>query len=498
MFQILFTFIVVWLITYGLIPVVKLWQCGCKHPIPIPFFGTMLWIYINGFQKCYIEWNRKYGQFYAATRGHDLIYMVSDPIYLKEILVKSFSNFHNRRMFPLFNKYFGKSVFVTRDEQWRVTRKLILPTFTSHKMKTDMFPLVIKCASKMVGYLKDSLSNDPSTIAKRSDEGDDYKEGSIAVVNTKDIFGCYTMDTIASTAFGLELDSHKEINHDFVRNARKVFEFNVTRPIFALIEIFPVIIPLVNYFKLSIIEDSTANFFSGIVEDTIQKRQKFNIVRNDFLQLLVDSNKAYNLSHSNSNESQKANSCIYDNNGSKDLNTNKISDGITSQEDGGTEIKEGIDKETASTSGLSKEQYIANALFFFIAGYESTANALGWVARTLAWKPEVQETLRQEIKQKISQKRKLLNSDSTSISDIIDYEDVTNLKYMDQVIKEVMRLHPPITFFDRMAEEDYYLGDTLIKKGTVIVVPVYALHRDENIWASPNEFDPKRFDIDDT
>ncbi|XP_065321317.1 cytochrome P450 3A6-like [Gordionus sp. m RMFG-2023] len=138
--------------------------------------------------------------------------------------------------------------------------------------------------------------------------------------------------------------------------------------------------------------------------------------------------------------------------------------------------------------GISKDVVNSNALLFFIAGYESTANALCWIAHTLASHLEIQETLRQEIKLKISQKYKSFSPN------LLNYDDIMGLSYMDQVIKEVLRLHPSLTFFDRVTSEDCYLEDKLIKKGTIIEVPVYALHRDENIWTLPNKFDPDRFD----
>ncbi|CAK9302785.1 unnamed protein product [Gordionus sp. m RMFG-2023] len=476
----IYSLISVSLIIYGLIPVIKLFRCGYNHPFSLPFFGTILWIYFKGL-KCQIDWNRKYGQFYAVAQGQTLVLVISNPNYLKEILVKSFSNFSNRRIIPIPNKYLDKSVFMTRDEEWRLERRLILPTFTSHKMKHNMFPLISRCASRMIDHLKDSINSDLNPIHNKNDDQE------IVVVDTKDIFGCYTMDVIASTAFGLDLDSHKENNHAFVRNAKKAFDNEITKPIFIVMILFPVIIPILNYFKISPFEESPLQFFADIVENTIEERKKFNIKRNDYLQLLLDSHDIYNSNQSNSNISLKENARISNINGSK-KDIHKISDDMmTMNEEDSIETKT-AENQNILTAGMSKEQYISNALLFFIAGYESTANALSWTARTLACYPEIQETLRNEIKQKISLKYTHFRPH------LLNYDDIMSLKYLDQVIKEVMRLHPPNIFFDRMASEDFYLEDKLIKKGTVIEVPIYALHRDENIWSSPNEFDPDRFD----
>ncbi|CAK9302782.1 unnamed protein product [Gordionus sp. m RMFG-2023] len=470
--SLIFTLILASLIIYGLIPVIKLFRCGHKHPFPLPFLGTIIWAYINGIQKCQIDWNRKYGQFYALAQGQTFVLVVSNPNYLKDILVKSFSNFSNRRFFEMPNKFFRKSLFVIKDEEWSMSRKFILPTFTCHKMKFNMFPLLSKCASKMVYHLKNSINGDLNSI--HSNKNCDGKETTI--VQTKDIFGCYAMDVIASTSFGLDIDSRKENNHAFVRNVRKAFDFDITTPILALIAIFPFIIPVLNYFEISFIKEASMQFFADIVESTIEERKKFNIKRNDYLQLFMDTHDNLNQSNTNSN-----------NNGCK-KNIHKVSDDmLTMKEEDSIETKK-LEQNLLTT----KEEYISMALMFFVAGYESPSNALCWIARTLAGHPEIQETLRQEIKRKINQKYRSFSPD------LLNYDDIMSLKYMDQVIKEVLRLHPPAIFFDRVASEDYYLEDKLIKKGTVIEVPVYALHRDGNIWAFPDKFDPDRFDLKDT
>jgi len=60
------------------------------------------------------------------------------------------------------------------------------------------------------------------------------------------------------------------------------------------------------------------------------------------------------------------------------------------------------------------------------------------------------------------------------------------------VISETLRMYPPFLRFDRVASQDYKLGDYVIPKNTCINVPVYSIHHDPTIWHEPEKFIPER------
>lgn len=129
-------------------------------------------------------------------------------------------------------------------------------------------------------------------------------------------------------------------------------------------------------------------------------------------------------------------------------------------------------------SALDDRQVRDEAMTLFLAGHETTANALAWTFYLLARNPHVRETLEEELA--------ALGRDPT-------YEDLKQLPYTLAVFKEAMRLYPPAYLLGRRAIQDVAIGDHLIKKNSVVFINVIGLHHRPDYWPDPERFDPGRF-----
>jgi cytochrome P450 family 3 subfamily A len=139
-------------------------------------------------------------------------------------------------------------------------------------------------------------------------------------------------------------------------------------------------------------------------------------------------------------------------------------------------------EQTTKRTNMTNDEVASNAVLFFDAGYETTSTALSYVMHILVNHQEIQEKIRQEVKELIEDEGKL------------DYNTVTKLKFMEQVVYETMRVYPPVTnFVSRSPNIDYHYKDIVIPRGTDCRVPVYHLHRDPELWSEPEKFDPQRF-----
>ncbi|GAB3175911.1 cytochrome P450 [Telluribacter humicola] len=137
------------------------------------------------------------------------------------------------------------------------------------------------------------------------------------------------------------------------------------------------------------------------------------------------------------------------------------------------------DEETGE--GMSDKQVRDEVTTIFMAGHETTANALSWALYVLAQHPKVQKRLREEVIQVVGDEG------------VPTFESARQLGYTLQVVQEVMRLYPPAWMVGRRTLTPDYIGGYTIKPDSYVLVSPYVLHRHPNYWHQPEVFNPDRF-----
>ncbi len=130
--------------------------------------------------------------------------------------------------------------------------------------------------------------------------------------------------------------------------------------------------------------------------------------------------------------------------------------------------------------GISRERLVNNLLTFLNAGHETTGKALIWTLFILAQEPVWQARLREE-------------ASAVAGRDPIEGRHVEALTLTRQVFEEAMRLYAPAPVLTRLATEDCELGGVRLKAGSVIFIPIWAVHRHRNLWPESGKFRPERF-----
>ena len=115
-----------------------------------------------------------------------------------------------------------------------------------------------------------------------------------------------------------------------------------------------------------------------------------------------------------------------------------------------------------------------------LAGHETTANALSWTWMLLAQHPAAGQKLQAELQQVLAGRLPTLG-------------DMKQLTYTNQVIKESMRLYPPVAIFGREAVQDCTIGDYEVPQGTVITMSQWVMHRHPKYFDRPEAFEPERW-----
>ena len=132
------------------------------------------------------------------------------------------------------------------------------------------------------------------------------------------------------------------------------------------------------------------------------------------------------------------------------------------------------------TGCLSDEQVRDEVMTLFVAGHETTANALTWTWLLLSQHPDVELRVAQEVGQVLGRRRP-------------SFEDLPQLRFTEQVLAESMRLYPPAWAIGRMARVEVTVGGYTAPPGTVFLISPYRLHRQERFFPDPERFDPDRF-----
>ena len=129
---------------------------------------------------------------------------------------------------------------------------------------------------------------------------------------------------------------------------------------------------------------------------------------------------------------------------------------------------------------MTDEQLRDEVITIFLAGHETTANALSYVFYLLAQHPDMKQRVVDEFERVIGNNE-------------MSFENLNKLEFTTMVIKESMRLYPPVWGITRDAAKEDVIGGYRIKKGDSIAMSPYAVHRLERIWENPLQFDPERF-----
>ncbi|XP_043265182.1 probable cytochrome P450 6a13 [Colletes gigas] len=341
--------------------------------------------------------------------------IVNDLELVKDVLIKDFPTFATR-LEARHEKIdvFSPNLFNLEPKRWRPLRTRISPVFTSSRIK-DMFPLILECSVTLEKYLENATAKGEP-------------------VECREIAAKFTTDTIGSCAFGINMNAISDEESEFRKMGIEIF---ATTP-WKLFKIFiRDTMPWLYDILGGVIKVSTSDkFFTDVIADTIKYRKENNIVRPDFVNLLMELK----------NEPEK-------------LQDIELTDTLVA----------------------------AQAFIFFAAGFETSSTTMAHCLYEMALNPDMQNKVREEIK-----------TFTEKHNGSYPYESVNEMKYLDKVFKETLRKYPPGTFVFRRSTKEYTFNGTKVSipKKTTVFIPVYAIHHDPKIYPNPEIFDPERFTED--
>jgi cytochrome P450 len=131
-------------------------------------------------------------------------------------------------------------------------------------------------------------------------------------------------------------------------------------------------------------------------------------------------------------------------------------------------------------STMTDRQIRDEAMTIFLAGHETTANALTWTFYLLSQSPDVEAKLHDEV-------------DRVLRGRVAEVSDLPTLAFVERVVTESMRLYPPVWIFGRRAIEPYAIGGYVAPARSIFLMSPWIRHRDPRHYPDPERFDPDRW-----
>ncbi|XP_054155282.1 cytochrome P450 4V2-like [Oppia nitens] len=355
-----------------------------------------------------------------------------------EKLLSTKANITKAHEYKYLRPWLGYGLLTSTGNQWRTSRKLLSPGF-HFQILENFLPIIINQQNIMMFLIDKQIAENDGIV-------DDIRP---LITN-------YTLDAICETAMGSTVRAQTSPNSDYVRAIQRMF-------------------------AVSIIRFIKPWLWSDFIFYRTRMGQKFTQwlkVLHDFTESVIKEKKAEILEKIN--------------------NFDKSSD-ITREEI--------IDK-VMNTIGSKRRLVFMDLLLhyhlkhpdvmteldirsevdtFMFGGHDTTSSSLMFTLLLIGLNSDVQKQIHEELDD-------IFNGD---IDREITVEDIRQMKYLDQCIREGLRLYPPIQLIGRQIEKSFQLSDgCVIPGGMTCYVPLTAMHRDPKYFPDPEVFDPQRFDVD--
>jgi cytochrome P450 len=145
----------------------------------------------------------------------------------------------------------------------------------------------------------------------------------------------------------------------------------------------------------------------------------------------------------------------------------------------------------ATSNGKMPDKQVRDEVMtIFIAGHETTANALTWTFYLLSQNPDIESILHEEIDSVLGTSS---NRSSNGDARTPTTDDIPQLQYTEKVLRESMRLYPPVWTMGRYVENDYPVGEYIIPAGSSILMSQYVMHHDPRYYEESERFNPGRW-----
>ncbi|KAJ8922743.1 hypothetical protein NQ315_007778 [Exocentrus adspersus] len=386
--------------------------------------------------------------------GPKLIVALTSPNDI-EVILGSNVHLEKSREYDLFEPWLGQGLLISKGEKWRTHRKMIAPTFHSSILKS-FIPVFNKNANNLLENLK-------------KEEG--------KVFDCHDYMSGTTVDTLLETAMGVQKTNEDNTGFEYAMAVMKMCNILHLR-----------------HYKFWLRPDFIFRFTSMWSE----QNYLLNVIHSLTRQVIRRKKDNYYTRQSQGEQS------LY----KKALSTSTFNekDGHIQETSSFNYIRDDLDENEESDIGEKKRlaflDYMIEASHtkgnsltddeikeevdtIMFEGHDTTAAASSFVLSLLGVHQDIQDKVFEELKE-------IFQGD---LQRPVTFNDTVQMKYLERVILETLRMYPPVPIIARLLNEDVKLPtqDYVIPAGTTVIIGTFSLHRNPKYYENPLKFDPDNF-----
>ena len=316
-------------------------KLGIPGPKPWPVIGNSIFAFKKGMFNTVVAGYRRFqymGGMYGTYEGRTPVLTVTDLDMLREIMIKQFNNFPNRRKYATMDQpMVDKIMFNLEDDEWKQHRALLKPTLNSARLRAS-YPRVEKMLRSMLEVMEKNAKTQGGQL-----------DISLPI-------GCFCMDVIAGIGFDVDCNSIGNPNNDFLVKARNFLNIFGERTFTFALFVPAFVKTILDWFGIMIMTKKDVLFFREFTRRAIEVRRSEPDTqrgRDDFFQFMID------------------NSVVRDE--KKPGNTGP------------------------SSKLLTLEELYGSSLTYFLAGYDTSAKGFFFAMYNLAMHPECLKKAQQEV-----------------------------------------------------------------------------------------------------
>nr|AVL92841.1 CYP450 [Locusta migratoria] len=450
------------LIVTAILTIIHYWQqntryvkLGNKLPGPpaLPFIGNLHYLFgvrnSHEVMKRAVELSHDYPPVVRGWIGSwFLVVFLWDPRDI-EIILSSHVHIDKSIEYSMFKPWLGDGLLISTGDKWRSHRKLIAPTFHLNVLKSFV-GLFNKNGQTLVERLK-------KEVGKPSFDAHDYLSET-------------TVDTLLEAAMGVKRTSQDGEGYNYAMAVMKMCDIIHQRTYKVWLRLEPIF----RFVGMAKEQMQHLNIIHGLSSKVIKRKKEEFIKRKESP---VSDNYYITEQEETDKEAQKG-TYFDQSQGLKDDLDDDVGEKkrmafldlmIESAQNGAVisdaEIKEEVDT-------------------IMFEGHDTTAAASSFTLCILGIHQEIQKKVMDELYQIFG------DSDRPAT-----FADTLEMKYLERVILETLRLYPPVPIIARQLKEDVKLasGDYLLPAGCTVVIGTYKVHRNPEIYHNPEEFNPDNF-----